>query len=122
MNEIPDALTLDNCLHLESIIKECVKKIKTHIISSIKSANASSKCSCNINVTSFVPGPDQLGDDYKAVLMQICENVTVMLEEKHYTLVTNITSNGNCIITVSWKKKQFDGKCPTFSRYMQTDQ
>jgi len=122
MSEIPDALTLDNHQLLESIIKECVKKIKSHIANSIKVANSSSKCSCTINLTSFFPSTDQLGDDYEAISMQICEEVTLMLEEKHYHLVTNITGNSNCIMVISWKKKQFDGKCPTFYKYMKTDQ
>lgn len=122
MGDIPDALTLDNGQYLESVIRDSVKKIKANIISNIKHANVSAKCTCTVNITSFVPIPSQLGDDYQAVLMQVCEEVTLMLQDKNYKLETNVTNNGTYTITLSWKKKKFDGECPTFTRYMKKDQ
>lgn len=122
MADIPDATTLDNYAYLQNLIKETIKKIKTNIIQNIKMLSGTGNNRHTIIVSSFLPSPDQIGEDYNSVLFEVCEAVCRMLVEKKYDIETDVSKNSTYSITFSWRKKSFEGKCPTFTKYLKNDE
>lgn len=122
MNDLPDATSLDNYAYLQNLIKETVKKIRSNIITHIKTAADTPNNHYTVVVSSFLPSPDQLGEDYNSVLFEVCEHICQMLIAKKYDIETDVSKNSTYSITLSWRKKVFEGKCPTFTRYLKNDQ
>lgn len=121
MAEIPDANTLDNYAYLQSLIGDIVKKIKIDIMENVKRLANSPSNSYIVIISSFLPTIEQIGEDYNNVLFEVCEIITRTLVSKGYKVQTDVSKNNTYSITLSWRKKVFEGKCPTFTKYLKND-
>lgn len=121
MADLPDATTLDNYAFLQDLIKKTVLKIKADLIHNIKMLAGTANNRYTIIVSSFLPSPDQVGEDYNSVLLEVCEAVCQMLLAKNYEIETDVSKNSTYSITLTWRKKAFEGKCQTFTKYLKND-
>lgn len=121
MSDIPEATTLDNYAYLQDLIKKTVAKIKSNIAQNIEILKGTANNRYTIIISSFLPSPDQIGEDYNSVLFEVCEAVCRILVAKKYEIETDVSKTNTYSITLSWRKKSFEGKCPTFTKYLKND-
>ena len=121
MADIPDASSLDDYKYLQGLINDTVQKIKIDIAKNIKILSTTINNSYTVIISSFLPNIDQLGDNYNNVLFEVCEVITRTLVSKGYKVETDVSKNSTYSITLSWRKKIIEGKCPTFTKYLKND-